>query len=76
MHEVKQHTELLRAVQSQPSIPSAIARSSQEEDQVVKAELYFVLIVAEHNLSFATADHFTRLCKKMFPDSRIADLMC
>ena len=35
--------------------------------------MYFALFVAEHNLSFSTADHFTKLCKKMFSDSKVAD---
>lgn len=28
--------------------------------------------VAEHNLSFRTGDHFTKLVKAMFPDSEVA----
>lgn len=36
------------------------------------AELYFTSIVVEHNLSFASSDHFTKLSKVMFPDSQIA----
>ena len=83
MHEVKRHcrtvkhTGLLKTVQLQPTISTAIAAASNLhevsiQDQVTKAELYFSLFVAEHNLSFSTANHFTKLCKKMFPDSRIA----
>ena len=30
-------------------------------------------VVAEHNLPFATVDHFTQLYKKMFLDNAIAD---
>lgn len=40
---------------------------------MTKSEIYFARFVAEHNLSFASADHFTKLCKFMFPDSKIAD---
>ena len=36
------------------------------------AELFFTSFLVEHNLSFATADHFSKLCKAMFPDSQIA----
>ena len=36
------------------------------------AELCFAQFVAEHNLSFATGDHFTKVVKQMFPDSTIA----
>lgn len=39
---------------------------------VTRAEVVFAYFVAEHNLSFTVADHFTKLCKVMFPDSKIA----
>ena len=41
-------------------------------DKVTKAEVLFANFVAEHNLPFLVADHFTQLCKVMFPDSDIA----
>ena len=44
----------------------------QARDQVTHAELYFARFVAEHNLPFAVADHFNRLCSVMFPDSKKA----
>ena len=31
-----------------------------------------IAFIAEHNLPFMIADHFTDLCKVMFPDSAIA----
>lgn len=39
---------------------------------VTRAEVLFANFVAEHNLSFLVADCFTKLCKSMFPDSKIA----
>ena len=43
-------------------------------DKTTAAEIYyFATFIAEHNLPFLTADHFTELCKKMFPDSKIAE---
>lgn len=45
----------------------------QSQRKVLKSELYFARFVAEHNLPFATANHFTRLVKVMFPDSKVAD---
>ena len=38
------------------------------------AEVFFANFVAEHNISFMTAEHFFRLTSAMFPDtfSRIA----
>ena len=43
------------------------------QDDITAAELYFTTFIAEHNLPFLAADHFTKLCKSMFPDSKIAD---
>ena len=38
----------------------------------MSAEVKFAQFVAEHNLSFAVANHFTKLTKQLFPDSVIA----
>ena len=52
---------------------SSQAQAAQKfRDQVTRAELYFARFIAEHNISFAAADHFNRLCSVMFPDSKIA----
>ena len=79
LHDIKRHvgsvknTQLLRAVQSQPSIASAMAIYQTEslQDQFTKVEVYFALFVSEHNPSFSTADHFSKLCKKMFSNSKV-----
>ena len=42
------------------------------EDSVTRAEVLFAKFVAEHNLLFLTANHFTHLTSIMFPDSKIA----
>ena len=36
------------------------------------AELYFTSFIVKHNLPMASAEHFSKLCKNMFPDSKIA----
>lgn len=36
------------------------------------AKILMICFIAEHNLPFLLADHFTELCRKMFPDSEIA----
>ena len=33
--------------------------------------MYFATFIAEHNLPFSATDHFSKLCKVMFPDSEI-----
>ena len=43
-----------------------------DTEDVIRSETLFTNFVAEHNLPFAMADHFTRLCQQMFPDSKIA----
>ena len=62
-------------MQSQPSLFSFVAESHAKtvEDQAMGAEIYFAKFVAEHNLPFLVADHFSRLTKMMFPDSKIAE---
>ena len=79
IHEVKRHcnsakhTQLIKDIETQPSISSAFSTCRPSvDDQVMSAELYFTSFVVEHNLSFATSDHFCKLCKVMFPDSKIA----
>ncbi|XP_064077740.1 uncharacterized protein LOC135195423 [Macrobrachium nipponense] len=36
------------------------------------AKILMLCFIAEHNLPFLLADHFTELCRNMFPDSEIA----
>ena len=45
---------------------------SSEEDSVTRAETLFAYFIAEHNIPFLVADHFSDLVKQMFPDSSIA----
>lgn len=37
--------------------------------------MLLISFIAEHNLPFVIAEHMTELCKKMFPDSAIADAL-
>ena len=43
-----------------------------DTEDVIRSETLFTNFVAEHNLPFAVVDHVIRLCKQMFPDSKIA----
>lgn len=47
-------------------------RQSPIEESITRAEVLFANFIAEHNLPFLLADHFTRLTSVMFPDSQIA----
>lgn len=73
--ESKKHSTALKDVQAQPRIAGAMAASQKQTTlakKTTKAEMYWVKFVTEHNLSFRTAEHFTKLMKVMFPDSSIA----
>lgn len=39
---------------------------------MVNAEGLFTALIAKHNLPLAVSDHFTKVVRKMFPDSQIA----
>ena len=71
------HVDGLSKGKSQPTLSTFMAQTSASktvEDQAMAAEIYFAKFVAEHNLPFLVADHFSRLTKVMFPDSKIADV--
>ena len=73
----KKHKEYARSVALQVPIKAALQSSSAAVSQsvgcqVTAAEVYFATFVAEHNLPFTASDHFSKLCKVMFPDSEIA----
>lgn len=70
--EGKKHSELARGMASQSTITASFRKGSLD-DQVKAAEVYFATFIAEHNMPFLAADHFTKLCKVMFPDSKIGE---
>ena len=72
-----QHTANFKTASATRGISSFCKPTSTVPDKVTKAEVLFSTFIAEHNLPFAVADHFTDLCKQMFPDSQIAkDFAC
>ena len=80
VHEVKRHIETkkhkdnAKGMTNQLTLQSALSRSKNSlEDDIMTAELYFTTFISEHNLPFLAADHFTKLCKVMFPDSKVAE---
>jgi hypothetical protein len=62
------HEEVVRASSSNANL----FQQSPIEDKVTRAEILFANFIAEHNLAFMAADHFTHLTAAMFPDSKIA----
>ena len=83
IQEVKRHCKsvkhrtFLEGLEDQPSLTTTLSKASAEysfrHHKVLKSEICFARFIAEHNLSFATADHFTKFCKCMFPDSKIVE---
>ena len=72
--ESKRHSDGTKAFTNQSTMISLLSQKKESfNEQVTTAELYYTIFVAEHNLAFSTGDHFTKLCKKMFPDSKIAE---
>ena len=47
-------------------------RPSPVEESIMRAEVLFANFIAEHNLAFMLADHFTHLASAMFRDSQVA----
>lgn len=79
-HEIKRHVEGRRHVErareavGQSSITDLFRRDRDSVgDKTTAAGIYYATFIAEQNLPFLTANHFTKLCKKMFPDSKIAE---
>ena len=75
VHQVKRHcqskghTDRMKDMKRQPTLQVSLKNTAT---QVNCAELYFAMFIAEHNLPFAVADHFNKLCSVMFPESKIA----
>ena len=67
------HSARQSGIQSRLTDNRAGGPSQTFADLVMKAEVLFVQIIAEHNLSFSVGDHLTRLVKKAFPDSKVAE---
>ena len=65
------HQEMAKVVGSSRNVRAFFLQSPTEE-KVTRAEVLFANFIAEHNLSFMTANHFTHLTSAMFPDSRHA----
>ena len=68
------HKKYLQSASAQPSISFVMLSANKDamSMKVLKSKLNLGKFVAEHNLSFSMADHFTKLCKVMFQDSQIA----
>ena len=67
------HRAAARASASSASMTNFFVwKGTAEEISVIRAEVLFSDFLVQHNLSFATADHFCKNVSKMFPDSTIA----
>ena len=73
--ESKRHKDGAKAFINQATMTSLLSQKKQSliNEQVTTAELYFTIFIVEHNFEFSAGDHFTKRCKKMYPDSKIAE---
>ena len=69
--QTMKHQETTKVGQSCKSLVTYM-RQSPIKEAVTRAEVLFANFLAEHNLPFSLADHFTRLTPVMFPDSQIS----
>ena len=65
------HQQLVVAVGNSVDLRKFMLQSPIE-DAVMRSEVLFANFIAEHNLSFSTANNFSRLTHVVFPDSKIA----
>ena len=65
------HQQLVKAAGNSVDLRKFMPQSPIE-DAVTRSEVLFANFIAEHNLSFSTANHFSHLTRVMFPDSKIA----
>jgi len=76
----KNHWESIKATASSSTLArfgignseEALRSTQKEEEKKMQVLHAGALFVAEHNPSFRTGDHFSKLAKSMFPDSAIA----
>ena len=66
------HGTLKNATKTQMKSFFVTSKTTDLSTNVLTAEVKFAQFVAEHNLPFSVADHFTKLAKQLFPDSDIA----
>ena len=65
------HQQLVKAAGNSADLRKFMPQSPIE-DGVTRSEVLFANFIAEHNLTFSTANHFSHLTHVMFPDSKIA----
>ena len=69
----KGHAKRFKDTDTSRTIQSFVGQSSTSlSSKVMQAEVVMCNFIAQHNLSFQTADHLTDLLPKIFPDSKIA----
>ena len=66
------HKKAIKAAKNTPLMSTfAKPKSTPMQEKVATAEIKSAAFFAEHNISFAVADHFTDFCKSAFTDSNI-----
>lgn len=66
------HQRNMHSLDKQSDVRSVFSTFNSLKKKIVQAEIGLSAFCVEHNISFATMDHLTMLCKSIFDDSEIA----
>ena len=66
------HVALSKVASTSQPVTSFFVKNDDSAKRLITAEVMFANMIAEHNLSFLVADHFTKLIREMFPDCQEA----
>ena len=72
--KTKKHPENLAIFKTFKPVNMHFAPKKENNTATTEAEVKFCNFIAEHNISFTAADHFSDLVKSLFPDLKIAKI--
>ena len=72
--KTKKHVENLAISKTFKPVNMHFAPKKKSNTATTEAEVKFCHFIAEHNIPFTAADHFSNLMKSLFPDSKIAKI--
>ena len=70
--KAKKHAENLAISKTFKPVNMHFVPKKESSTATAEAEVKFCHFIAEHNISFTAADHFSDLVKSLFPGSKIA----
>ena len=70
--KTKKHAENLAVSKTFKPANMHFAPKKESNTATTEAEVKFCHFIADHNIPFTAADHFSDLVKSLFPDSKVA----